>query len=35
MRLGPQILVAGLLFSVWLGKQPVDDDLKKGMLGAP
>jgi hypothetical protein len=21
------------LFSVWLGKNPVDDDLKKGMLG--
>ena len=25
---------ADALFSVWLGKNPVDDDLKKGMLGA-
>lgn len=24
---------ADALFAVWLGKQPVDEDLKKGMLG--
>jgi hypothetical protein len=24
---------ADALFSVWLGKDPVDDDLKDGMLG--
>lgn len=24
---------ADAMFSVWLGKSPVDDDLKKGMLG--
>jgi hypothetical protein len=24
---------ADALFSVWLGKQPVDDGLKKAMLG--
>lgn len=24
---------ADALFSVWLGSHPVDDDLKKGMLG--
>jgi hypothetical protein len=24
---------ADAMFSVWLGKNPVDDDLKKGMLG--
>jgi len=25
---------ADAMFSVWLGKSPVDDDLKKGMLGS-
>ena len=24
---------ADAMFGVWLGKSPVDDDLKKGMLG--
>jgi hypothetical protein len=25
---------ADALFSVWLGKDPADDDLKAGMLGS-